>query len=62
MHHKVYIIDDRTVIAGSYNFTASAEEDNDENLLIIDDPALAAAYTEEFNRVFDYARNGACSG
>jgi phosphatidylserine/phosphatidylglycerophosphate/cardiolipin synthase-like enzyme len=57
MHHKIIIIDDRIVITGSYNFTARAEDTNDENLLIIDDPALAAQYVEEFNRVFEQAQN-----
>jgi phosphatidylserine/phosphatidylglycerophosphate/cardiolipin synthase-like enzyme len=40
LYHKVIVIDERTVITGSYNFTSSAEKDNDENLLIVDDPAL----------------------
>jgi phosphatidylserine/phosphatidylglycerophosphate/cardiolipin synthase-like enzyme len=35
MHHKVIIIDERIVITGSYNFSRSAEERNDENVLII---------------------------
>jgi phosphatidylserine/phosphatidylglycerophosphate/cardiolipin synthase-like enzyme len=48
MHNKVFIIDNRTVITGSYNPTASAQERNDENLLIIDDPALAAQYRQQF--------------
>ena len=39
LHHKVIVIDERTVITGSYNFTGSAEHDNDENLVIVDDPA-----------------------
>ncbi|MGC8799625.1 MAG: phospholipase D-like domain-containing protein [Chloroflexus sp.] len=57
MHHKVIIIDNRIVITGSYNFTARAERTNDENLLIIDDPVLAAAYLTEFERVFTQAQN-----
>ncbi|WP_322493980.1 phospholipase D-like domain-containing protein [Chloroflexus sp.] len=57
MHHKVIIIDGRIVITGSYNFTARAERTNDENLLIIDDPKLAAEYLAEFERVFEQARN-----
>jgi phosphatidylserine/phosphatidylglycerophosphate/cardiolipin synthase-like enzyme len=55
MHHKVIIIDSRTVIFGSFNFTANADKDNDENLLIIDDPALAQAFEAEFQRVRDVA-------
>ena len=56
MHHKVIIIDDSTVILGSYNFTASADERNDENLLIIHDPEVAALFVEEFGRVYEQAR------
>jgi phosphatidylserine/phosphatidylglycerophosphate/cardiolipin synthase-like enzyme len=36
------IIDDRIVVMGSYNFTASAETKNDENLVVIDNPQIAA--------------------
>jgi phosphatidylserine/phosphatidylglycerophosphate/cardiolipin synthase-like enzyme len=57
MHHKVIIIDDATVITGSYNFTRRAEHTNDENLLIIDSPALAAQFAAEFERVYRQARN-----
>ncbi|PDW04971.1 phospholipase D-like domain-containing protein [Candidatus Viridilinea mediisalina] len=56
MHHKVIIIDQRIVITGSYNFTARAESINDENTLIIYDPVLAAAYSEEFARVYAQAQ------
>ena len=57
MHHKVIIIDRRLVITGSYNFTARAEEVNDENLLIINDPTLAAAYSAEFLRIYRQAQS-----
>jgi phosphatidylserine/phosphatidylglycerophosphate/cardiolipin synthase-like enzyme len=56
LHHKVIIIDERTVITGSYNFTSSAEKDNDENLVIVDDPNLARAYLDEFERVYAQAQ------
>ena len=55
MHHKVIIIDKSIVITGSYNFTASAEENNDENVLIIFNSEVAAKYLEEFQRVNDQA-------
>ncbi len=51
MHHKVFIIDNRTVITGSYNPTWSATTRNDENMLIIDDYLLAEKYVEEYLRV-----------
>jgi len=57
MHHKVIIIDDKTTILGSYNFTASAEERNDENLLIIHDPEVAALFVKEFGRIYEQARS-----
>lgn len=57
MHHKVIIIDEREVIFGSYNFSANADRDNDENLLIVADPALAQAYEAEFQRVRALALN-----
>jgi phosphatidylserine/phosphatidylglycerophosphate/cardiolipin synthase-like enzyme len=56
LHHKVIVIDARTVITGSYNFTNSAERDNDENLVIVDDPNLARAYLDEFARVYAQAQ------
>jgi len=56
MHHKVIIIDDETVILGSYNFSRSAEISNDENVLIIHDPAVASLFVEEFGRIYQQAR------
>jgi phosphatidylserine/phosphatidylglycerophosphate/cardiolipin synthase-like enzyme len=56
MHHKVIIIDDATVILGSFNFTVSADESNDENVLIIHDPEVAALFVAEFGRVYEQAR------
>jgi len=55
MHHKVIIIDREIVITGSYNFTASAERNNDENVLIFFDKQIASFYMEEFQRVYTRA-------
>jgi len=52
----VFIVDDNIVIAGSFNFSASARDSNDENLFIITDPDLAQQYIIEFNRRFAEAR------
>ena len=51
MHNKVMIIDDRIVLTGSYNFSENAEL-NDENLLRIESPAVAAAYTRYFDTLY----------
>jgi phosphatidylserine/phosphatidylglycerophosphate/cardiolipin synthase-like enzyme len=55
MHHKVMIIDQKIVITGSYNFTASAEQNNDENVVIIFSPEIAMQFFDEFTRVHDQA-------
>ncbi len=57
MHHKVFIIDEATVILGSFNFSQNAEESNDENLIIVDDASLAKAFVDEFQRVYATAQN-----
>src|SRR3989344_2274533 len=37
LHHKVFIIDNETVVTGSFNPTQSGDTNNDENILIIHD-------------------------
>ena len=51
MHHKVIVIDQSIVITGSFNFTKSADTQNDDNVLIIYDPSVAKQYLDEYNRV-----------
>jgi len=59
MHNKVMIVDDKVVITGSYNFSENAEA-NDENLLIFESAAVAAAYNQYFNALFaQYQKTGA---
>jgi len=48
-HNKIMVIDGHTVLTGSFNFTKSAEEHNAENLLVIQDAALVAKYTANWN-------------
>jgi phosphatidylserine/phosphatidylglycerophosphate/cardiolipin synthase-like enzyme len=47
-HNKVMVIDNSTVITGSFNFTKAAEESNAENLLILRSPHLAKLYSDSF--------------
>lgn len=61
MHHKVFILDDQVVVTGSYNFTRNAALLNDENLLVIRDPAIAAQYQAEFERMYSQAAAAAQS-
>jgi phosphatidylserine/phosphatidylglycerophosphate/cardiolipin synthase-like enzyme len=51
MHHKVFIIDEQIVVTGSYNFSRSAEERNDENIIIIYNTDIAQEFIKEFERV-----------
>lgn len=53
MHHKVILVDGQAVLTGSYNFSRSAEERNDENIVLAFDPWLAASFLQEFERVFE---------
>lgn len=52
LHHKVIVVDERIVITGSLNFSTNAEESNDENVIIIDNPEIARLYMQEFDRVW----------
>lgn len=55
LHHKVIIIDEGTVITGSFNFSRSAAQSNDENIVIIRDPTIAGLYLDEWKRIWDSA-------
>ncbi len=57
MHHKVIIIDNRIVVTGSFNLTKSADTSNDDNVLIIYDPAIAQQFLNEFARVDAIAKD-----
>ena len=48
-HNKIVLIDDQTIITGSFNFTRAAEQDNAENILILHDfPKLQSSYEDNF--------------
>ncbi len=52
MHHKLLLIDQGVVATGSYNFTRSAEESNDENVVILFSPVAAAELEVEFAGIY----------
>ena len=56
MHDKVIIVDDEVVITGSFNFTGSAQQSNDENVVFLYSPEIARKYTEEFQRIYRVAK------
>lgn len=55
MHHKVFIIDEETVITGSMNPSNNGVDGNDETLLIIHSTDIANEFIHEFNRVWTEA-------
>ncbi|MCX6072318.1 MAG: phospholipase D-like domain-containing protein, partial [Chloroflexi bacterium] len=55
MHHKLLLIDEGVVATGSYNFTRSAEESNDENVIILYSPEAAAQLEVEFTSIYQAA-------
>jgi len=48
MHNKFAIIDNRILLTGSYNWTFSANNRNDENLMVIDDPEIISIFQNQF--------------
>lgn len=57
LHHKVMIVDDDTVITGSFNYSANALGSNDENVVIIKNKDIAALYIDEWQRLWDTAQD-----
>ncbi|MGF1486431.1 MAG: phospholipase D-like domain-containing protein [Prochloraceae cyanobacterium] len=55
LHHKFAIIDQKIVITGSQNWSAAANYNNDETVLAIASPTVAAHFIREFSRLYDSA-------
>jgi phosphatidylserine/phosphatidylglycerophosphate/cardiolipin synthase-like enzyme len=56
-HNKIMVIDGRTIITGSFNFTNQAEHENAENMLILKgQPDLAKQYQANFQVHKGHAR------
>ncbi len=46
MHHKVFVIDEKIVVTGSFNPTGNGDHDNDENLVIIESEEIARLFLD----------------
>jgi phosphatidylserine/phosphatidylglycerophosphate/cardiolipin synthase-like enzyme len=51
LHHKFAVIDNKTVIVGSQNWTDSANLINDETLIVIQDAVVADKFSKEYARI-----------
>lgn len=52
MHHKFVLIDNRKVMTGSYNWTRTGSDINNENILITTNKRIVKAYDQEFDRLW----------
>lgn len=53
MHHKFAIVDGTTLINGSYNWTKSAADFNEENILVTREKSLVQQYQKEFDQLWE---------
>jgi len=51
LHDKFAVVDGRWIVTGSFNWTATAENRNRENLVVLDCPDLARAFTTEWELI-----------
>jgi cardiolipin hydrolase len=52
MHHKFAILDGATLLTGSYNWTRGAARDNEENLIVTDEPRFVSPFSATFARLW----------
>jgi phosphatidylserine/phosphatidylglycerophosphate/cardiolipin synthase-like enzyme len=55
LHSKMAILDGTLVITGSHNWSNAGNYSNDETLIAIDNPTVAAHYEREFSRLYGTA-------
>lgn len=58
LHHKFGVVDASTVITGSHNWSEAANRTNDEALLVVQSPTVAAHFEREFDRLYSGASFG----
>lgn len=58
MHNKFAVIDDKILITGSFNWTPTADQQNEENLLLISNKELIKKYKDRFEYLWQKSRKG----
>lgn len=53
MHHKFALFDRQRLASGSFNWTRSASEGNEENLVVTDDARLVRAFAAHFDGLWE---------
>jgi phosphatidylserine/phosphatidylglycerophosphate/cardiolipin synthase-like enzyme len=57
LHDKIIIIDNSIVVTGSLNYSSNADDSNEENVVIVDNPEIAALYLQEFEKLWNQAHD-----
>jgi len=52
MHHKFMVVDDRSLLTGSYNWTRSAAMYNHENILHTEEGGVVRTFLKEFSQLW----------
>lgn len=52
MHHKFAVFDNRLLVTGSYNWTRSATDRNEENIVVSGDTRLVTAFQQRFQQLW----------
>jgi phosphatidylserine/phosphatidylglycerophosphate/cardiolipin synthase-like enzyme len=52
MHNKFAIIDGKSVATGSFNYSANANERNDENLVFLHGEKIVLEFQKEFEEIW----------
>ncbi len=58
MHNKICIIDDKTLLNGSFNWTGSAEKENQENMMIFTEPEIIGVFQKRFDYLWQKNNKG----
>lgn len=61
LHTKTVIVDGHYVGTGSFNWSTNATDNNDENMLLIDDPFVTAQVQEQWEKIWSISRPMCCA-
>ena len=53
MHHKFMLVDKSTLLTGSYNWTRSAANANEENIILLTNQSLCHKFQKEFDHLWN---------
>lgn len=56
MHHKMTVVDQRSITTGSFNYSKAASTRNDELLMLIHDEQIAASFAQHFDSLWNNAK------